>query len=47
MSIRSIEFQDTNQLYNDAFDLKSSIKINWNYFSKFIKKKKKKNYKKF
>ena len=44
MSIRSIEFQDTNQLYNDAFDLKSSIRINWDSFSKFIKKKAQNNY---
>ncbi len=44
MSIRSIEFQDTNQLCNDAFDLKSSIRINWDSFSKFIKKKAKNNY---
>ena len=44
MSIRSIEFQDINQLYNDAFDLKSSIRINWDSFSKFIKKKAENNY---
>ena len=40
----SIDFQETNKLYNDAIDLKSSIRINWDSFSKFLIKKSKKNY---
>ena len=40
----SIDFQETNKLYNDAIDLKSSIRINWDSFSKFLMKKSKKNY---
>ena len=40
----STDFQETNKLYNDAIDLKSSIRINWDSFSKFLMKKSKKNY---
>ncbi len=39
----STDFQETNKLYNDAIDLKSSIRINWDSFSKFLMKKSKKN----
>ncbi len=44
MTHRSNNIQETNKLYNEAFDLKSSIKINWDSFSKFITRKSKKNY---